>query len=198
VLYMDVWSLAELLECVKELGLELKPDEVVSRYIEFGGSVRLVLWSLTYTFKQLEDAFSADDDLLPLLNLQLSGLRSMASHLLMHIRVSVHLWGVPPRNLPPLLHSSVRQAPVLFKPQCVLLMKLGYPCKPQSHAPGPAELQCALKGGRPLLGTCSSPSFVRVCATLAGRICSGVWYATPTCVCGSRCWGEPGVSPALH
>jgi hypothetical protein len=39
------------------------------------------------------------------------------------------------RGLPPLVHSSVcqRQVPVLYKPECMLLRDLGYPCKTSVH-----------------------------------------------------------------
>jgi hypothetical protein len=58
-------------------------------------------------------------------------------------------WGSPPhppRGLPPPLHSSVRQVPVLAKPQCMLLRSLGSPLRTsaQMDAPGAAEPQCAL------------------------------------------------------
>jgi hypothetical protein len=39
------------------------------------------------------------------------------------------------RGLPPPLHSSVRQVPVLFKPQCMLSRNLGYPLKPSVQMP---------------------------------------------------------------
>jgi hypothetical protein len=54
------------------------------------------------------------------------------------------------RGLPPPLHSSVRQVPVLFKPQCMLLRNLVLK-NLSAGAPGAAKLQCALKGGRPLV-----------------------------------------------
>jgi hypothetical protein len=42
---------------------------------------------------------------------------------------------VTSRALAAPLHSSVRKVPVLVKPQCMLLLNLGYPSKPQCRCP---------------------------------------------------------------
>lgn len=86
VLWMDIWSLAEILECRAELFSEMTAKEATTRFTSFGGSVRLVLANHQYKYAYIERCVT-HVDAEQLLQLHLEGLSGGVSDALVHIRV---------------------------------------------------------------------------------------------------------------
>ena len=90
MLYLDIWRLPEIEKCRQELYPHVTAAQAALRYTDFGGTIRLVLAKVDYTFAQLKAEVGAES-VAALINMDLLGFRDKKiSHSLAHIHVSIH------------------------------------------------------------------------------------------------------------